>query len=104
MRELDLFYMMTQSTLVIKLVLAILIAMSLASWSLIFYKFFQFSRAKKGILKDLARLKAAGDLQSGFKHISDSPDSPAYFVALEGIAEIKRLIGIERPSGDRVPT
>ena len=31
MRELDLLYMMTQSTLVIKLVLVILIAMSIAS-------------------------------------------------------------------------
>ena len=56
-----------------------------------FYKFFQFSRAGKGIAKDLIRLKAASDLRLGFKHISDTPDSPAYFVALEGISEIKRL-------------
>ena len=47
MVEIDFWFMISHSSLIIKIVLAVLAVMSVASWTLIFFKLVQLDRARK---------------------------------------------------------
>lgn len=93
MPNLSILDMLIQATLVVQLVLALLISMSIASWSLIFMKWFTLTKARAKARKDLESFLNAEDLQGAVRTIGADKESPAYRVALHGVNELNRLEG-----------
>ena len=87
----DFFYMVSQSTIIIKMVLLVLLIMSIASWTIIFFHFFQLMRAKKTVAQDLHFMRKAGNLRAAIKKMQQTPDSPSFLVTLKGLKELKRI-------------
>lgn len=87
----DFLYMVSQSTIIIKVVLLVLLIMSLASWSIIFFHFFQLMRAKKTVAQDIHFMRKAGNLRAAIKKMQQTPESPSFLVTIEGINELKRI-------------
>lgn len=99
----DLIYMVKQSTLLIAIVLIVLMAMSLGSWSVIFYKTFQLIRAKRSTITNLKAMEEAKNLKSAMSELEVYANSPTHRVATEGLNELRRLRGIHPLSEDRIP-
>jgi biopolymer transport protein TolQ len=102
MPTLEVLTMMSQATLVVQLTLLLLVLMSLGSWSIIFYKLFQLSGARKQAREDMQAFRSAADLRGAVKVLGRDADSPAYQVALEGVHEINRMDQFAGPSKERV--
>ncbi len=79
------------ATLVAKCVLAILLFMSVASWSLIIFKFFSLRSAKSKARSGLTRFTDARDLREAVHSLGGDFSSPLYHVAQQGVAEFNRL-------------
>lgn len=91
MDNFDIIDVLSKATLVAKLVLAVLCVMSIASWSLIIYKFFSLSSARKKATQGILRFTDARDLREAVGLLSSDPDSPVCHVANQGVAEFNRL-------------
>lgn len=102
MGEFDLIYVFRISTPIIKLVILILVGMSVASWTLIFFKFLQLSRTREGVMDDLDTFQTARGFHSAVNRIRKNPRSPSYSITHEGVTERKRLRGLERMAADRI--
>ncbi|MDR2160592.1 MAG: protein TolQ [Desulfovibrio sp.] len=89
--ELDFFNMIFQATLVAKLVLLLLLVLSVSSWTLILYKYFSLSWARKKALAGLDRFTRARDLREAIQSLGGDDRSPLYHVAQQGVAEFNRL-------------
>ncbi|MDR2503094.1 MAG: protein TolQ [Deltaproteobacteria bacterium] len=76
---------------VVKGVLAVLVCMSLSSWSLIIYKSFVLRSAHKKTVRGLERFTRAKDLREAVQQLSGDHYSPLYHVAQHGVAEFSRL-------------
>jgi biopolymer transport protein TolQ len=87
----EIFLMLAKATLVVKGVLTLLLLMSLASWSVILYKFFSLRAAFNNSARSLEDFSRARDLASAIANLNILPDSPAYHVAEQGINEFNRL-------------
>jgi biopolymer transport protein TolQ len=87
----EIFLMLAKATPVVKGVLALLLLMSLASWSVILYKFFSLRAAFKNSARSLEEFSRAKDLSVAIANLNVLPDSPAYHVAEQGIDEFNRL-------------
>ncbi|MDY7000535.1 MAG: MotA/TolQ/ExbB proton channel family protein [Thermodesulfobacteriota bacterium] len=96
MAGIDFLEMFRQSTFVIKVVLVILLLMSVASWSVIFFKLLQLSRVRKKVGADLDVFQRAYDLKAAVKLLGRDSDSPARRMAVEGVHEFNRLREIGR--------
>lgn len=83
--------MITQATLVAKLVLALLLVMSLCSWTLIIHKWITLSSAKRKALAGIERFTNARDLREAVQSLGGDSRSPLYHVAQQGVAEFNRL-------------
>ncbi|SDB47313.1 Cell division and transport-associated protein TolQ [Desulfonatronum thiosulfatophilum] len=90
-----------QATIVVQLVMLLLVGMSLASWSIIFYKIIILRRAKQQALADFKRFQNAPDLGSAVHILARSADSPLYPLAYQAVAELKRLEGSALPAAQR---
>ena len=89
--EMGFLSMIWNATLVAKLVLALLLFMSLFSWSLILYKYFALSSARKKAEQGLIRFTEARDLREAVQTLGGDTTSPLYHVAQQGVAEFNRL-------------
>lgn len=89
--ESNFLQVISQATIVAKVVLGILIAMSLMSWTLMFQKFFVLRAAKRKALKGLQLFTNAKDLREAVHQLANEPASPLYRVAQQGVAEFNRL-------------
>ena len=89
--EMGFFSMIWNATLVAKLVLFLLMVMSISSWSLIVYKYFALSSARKKAFAGLARFTDARDLREAVQTLGGDHSSPLYHVAQQGVAEFNRL-------------
>ena len=98
MVEIDLWSMISRSSLLIKIVLAILAVMSVTSWTLIFFKLVQLDRARKRAVLDLSTFQTARNLRTAIRLLGQSPGSPSYQLALEGVNEFKRLKKLDTPT------
>ena len=87
----EILAMLLNATLVVKIVLAVLLAMSLGSWSLIIYKAVALRSAGWKIARGLERFSRAGDLREAVQTLSGDPYSPLYHVARQGVTEFGRL-------------
>ena len=80
-----------EATLVAQLVMLLLVAMSISSWSMIIYKWFTLSSAKKKAASGLERFTNARDLREAVQSLGGDVGSPLYHVAQQGVAEFNRL-------------
>ena len=83
--------MISNSSWMIKLVMLVLVAMSIISWTLIFFKSYQLNQVKKNIFNDLKAFRVLSNLKAVAKHFERSQNSPSFKVAAEGIREVNRL-------------
>lgn len=97
----DLFEMLRHATVVVKFVIVLLVAMSLISWSIIFYKIKSLRRARRQAVQDFKRFQAAADLGSAVQILARGPDSPLYPLAYQAVAELKRLEGAVMPAAQK---
>lgn len=100
MIEIDLWSMVSRSSLLIKIILGILAVMSVTSWSLIFFKLVQLDRARKKVVSDLSTFQTARTLRSAIRLLGQTPDSPSYQLTLEGVNEFKRLQKLDTPTDE----
>ncbi|MDR2075370.1 MAG: protein TolQ [Desulfovibrio sp.] len=89
--EMDFLNMIFQATLVAKLVLALLLVLSVSSWTLILYKYFSLSAARRKALAGLERFTRARDLREAVQTLGGDVHSPVYHVAQQGVEEFNRL-------------
>ncbi|MDR2825394.1 MAG: MotA/TolQ/ExbB proton channel family protein [Deltaproteobacteria bacterium] len=87
----EIFLMLFNATPVVKGVLALLLVMSLISWSLIIYKFFSLGSALKKSALGLEVLSKAKDLATAVANLNLMLGSPVYHIAEQGINEFNRL-------------
>lgn len=87
MVEIYLWSMIIGSSLLIKIVLAVLAVMSVTSWSLIFLKAVQFDRARRKAVLDLSTFQKSVNLCTAIHLLGQTPDPPTYQLALEGVHE-----------------
>ena len=91
MDNFDIFDVLAKATLVAKLVLCILCAMSVISWTVIIYKFFSLRVAQRKAAAGVARFTNAHDLREAVSLLSGDASSPVFHVAQQGVAEFNRL-------------
>lgn len=91
MDNFDIFDVIAKATIVAKFVLLVLCIMSVTSWTMIIYKFFSLSAARRKTLEGIRRFTEARDLREAVNHLAGDADSPVYHVAQQGVAEFNRL-------------
>ncbi len=91
MDNFDIIDVILNATLVAKVVLGILCAMSVISWTLIIYKFFSLSAARRKAESGVIRFTEAHDLREAVNHLAGDASSPVFHVAQQGVAEFNRL-------------
>ena len=89
MSEMQLFELLSHATLVVKIVLGLLAAMSLISWGIIFSKLFSLSSAQRKVTGNIYEFQDAESLRSAIKSMGRDMRSPAYQVASGGVEELK---------------
>jgi biopolymer transport protein TolQ len=102
MAEIDLVFMISQSSLVIKILVTILAVMSVISWALIFFKWFQLNKTAKRVAACLLRLNEGQDLRGVVLPIGKDAESPCRRVAVEGLQELSRLKKLDKLSREEV--
>ncbi len=80
-----------EATLVAQLVMALLLLMSISSWTMIIYKWITLSRARRRAEEGLERFTNARDLREAVQSLGGDASSPLYHVAQQGVAEFNRL-------------
>jgi len=83
--------MLASATLTVKFVLAILVVMSLASWSIIFLKLFTLSTARKEAARDSKLFQESENLKLAMRAVSQHKGSPCYAVGLQAFEELMRM-------------
>ncbi|WP_461210729.1 MotA/TolQ/ExbB proton channel family protein [Desulfocurvus sp. DL9XJH121] len=91
--QIGIFAMLAHATLTVKMVLGLLAVMSLTSWSVILFKYFSLSAARRNAGTDLRRFLSAGSLDEGMKALAQNQDSPVYRSGVPALNELRRLDG-----------
>jgi biopolymer transport protein TolQ len=91
MSQLGFWSMISGATLVVKSVLILLGAMSLGSWTIIFFKWIQLVGVRKRAVRDLGEFEATADLSRGVEVLRNAKDSPLYPIAFDALAEMRHL-------------
>ncbi len=85
------FYLILNTTLVVKIVLGILGCMSIISWTIIFYKTISFFKAKRELERDIDLIKESKDLASSLKILRTRHTSSLYKISIDCLNEIKQI-------------
>lgn len=88
--EFSFLSMVTHASLVAKVVLALLILMSVASWALMIQKFFSLNAANSKAAKGIESFDKAGNLREAVQSLGADPSSPLYYIAHQGVVEFNR--------------
>ncbi|MGM0646430.1 MAG: MotA/TolQ/ExbB proton channel family protein [Thermodesulfobacteriota bacterium] len=83
--------MIQQATVVVQFVLALLAAMSVTSWAIIFYKIVQLTQAKRKVRQEAEQFANARDLATAMQQLKRNQGSALYTVGYEAISELHRL-------------
>ncbi len=83
--------MMANATLTVKFVLGLLVLMSVASWSMIIFKFVSLSGARKTAAADLLAFQSARTLDDGMRELAAHRSSPLYRAGTMAVNELRRL-------------
>ncbi|MFI3272555.1 MAG: MotA/TolQ/ExbB proton channel family protein [Pseudomonadota bacterium] len=89
--ESNLLHILGQASLVAKIVLGILCAMSLVSWALMFQKCFSLCRAKSKAIKGTTAFTQARNLRESVQVLGADMKSPLYTITQEGVDEFNRM-------------
>ena len=81
----------SEATLVGKGVLFLLVAMSIWSWAVIFYKWITLQKLETMIIKGMDLFQEKKTLNEGLQIIGEMPSSPLCYISEQGILEIARL-------------
>ncbi len=98
----EILNMIFGATIVVKVVLAILIVMSLISWTLIFYKLILYYRIKKSLRQDLHSFSTAKDLGSALRTLKNRPGSRLYMIGAKAVSEIRLLERSHLPASGKI--
>ena len=85
------FSIIAQATLVAQFILALLVIMSIISWTIMIQKWRAFAKAREKAAHGIERFKRARDLREAVLSLGGDQDSPLYSIAGEGVAEYNRL-------------
>lgn len=88
--ELSFFAMISHASLVAKVVLALLVLMSIASWSVMIQKFFGLGSARARAIRGIERFDQASSLRDAVQGLGADPSSPLYSIAHAGVQEFNR--------------
>lgn len=88
--EFSFLSMITHASLVAKVVLALLILMSVASWALMIQKFFSLNAANSKAIKGIDNFDKANNLREAVQSLGADPSSPLYYIAHQGVLEFNR--------------
>lgn len=88
--ELSFFGMIANATLVAKIVLALLVIMSVASWALMIGKYFSLNAANSKAAVGLDRFDRAANLRDAVQSVGSDSASPLYYIAQQGVTEFNR--------------
>lgn len=88
--EFSLLTMVKNASLVAQIVLGLLVVMSIASWALMFQKFFSLSAADKKAELGMDRFDKAQNLRDAVQSLGSDPSSPLYYIAHQGVMEFNR--------------
>lgn len=88
--ELSFFAMISHASLVAKIVLALLVIMSIASWAVMIQKFFGLGSAKAKAIRGSERFDQAASLRDAVQGLGADPASPLYSIAHAGVQEFNR--------------
>jgi biopolymer transport protein TolQ len=83
--------MVQEATIVVQLVLALLAIMSVVSWAIIFFKFFQLTRTKRKVIRESRQFDEAKDLVEAMQELKQRRRSNLYEVAYAALNELQRL-------------
>ncbi len=100
--DINIFAMLAGATTVVKAVFFVLVVMSLLSWTLIFYKLFILSKAKKEIQNEFQAFNAARDLATALRTLKRRSGSRLYLIGAKAVSEIRALEKSGLSSGGRV--
>ncbi len=81
---------LTESSLVIQFVMLLLVVMSLASWSVIFFKFVTLLQAKKMAVADFKTFQDADDLSEAMQSIKNR-NSNIFQIGYMAVRELRKL-------------
>ena len=85
------FPLLAHATFTVKLVLALLSLMSVVSWSIIIYKYFLLSSARKRSGEDVKIFQSTRVLGDAMRTLSKNASSPVYRTGAVAMNEIRRL-------------
>lgn len=88
--EFSFFSMISHASMVAKVVLALLLLMSVASWALMIQKFFSLNSANARSIRGIDRFDKASNLREAVQSLGADPSSPLYFIAHQGVVEFNR--------------
>lgn len=88
--EFSFLAMISQASLVAKIVLGILVAMSILSWGLMIQKFVQSGQARRKAISGIDRFDKAQNLREAVQALGADPSSPLYYIAHQGVTEFNR--------------
>lgn len=88
--ELSLFTMISNASLVAKVVLALLVLMSILSWGLMIQKYISLNAAFSKATRGIERFDKAASLREAVQSMGSDPASPLYFIAQQGVIEFNR--------------
>ncbi len=89
--ESGVFALLAHATFTVKLVLALLSLMSVVSWSIIIYKYFLLSSARKRSGEDVKIFQSTRVLGDAMRTLSKNASSPVYRTGAAAMNEIRRL-------------
>ena len=88
--EFSLISMISHASIVAKVVLALLVLMSIASWAVMFQKAFSLSAARTRAVRGIERFDKAANLREAVQGLGADPASPLYYIAQQGVQEFNR--------------
>lgn len=91
MGDTNIFMLIGQATIVVKIVLGMLAIMSLISWTIMFNKWVTLNAAKKRATKGIDAFQNAKSLREAVQAVGTDASSPLFFVAQQGVDEYTRL-------------
>ena len=91
MPENDILALLSGATLAVKMVMIFLAAMSVWSWTIIFFKFFTIGSARKKVMKGYDAFVASDGLTSGLKALGEKEQSPLSRVSSLAVKEFRLL-------------
>lgn len=88
--EFSLMAMISHASYVAKFVLALLVLMSILSWTVMIYKYFALGAARAKAIRGAERFDAASTLREAVQGMGADPTSPLYAIAHDGVQEFNR--------------